>query len=203
MTDTIDTITLDGGKYTVELGHKNGRFSFTALRNGLPWRDMSSDGDNLMLAMFQQLRDQQEQIARLEQAAKEPVQRTLQRWDVRDGSTPALEAEPTYTMTMDPDKGLVELRPAGIANDDLEDLPQLMVAVEIKGGVPRAYIYNNVLDGEVLAQHIALPNGNLIGHLLVEPDVKAIGELLRSRAAGSSQSSQSPDSSESDQAPRA
>lgn len=200
MTDTIDTITLDGGKYTVELGHKNGRFSFTALRHGEPWRDMSSDGDNLMLAMFQQLRDQQEQIARLEQAAKEPVQRTLQRWDVRDGSTPALEAEPTYTMTMDPDKGLVAIRPAGIADDDLEDLPQLMVAVEISGGVPRAYIYNNVLDGEVLAQHIALPDGNLVGHLHVEPDVKAIGELLRSRAAAASQS---PDSSESDRAPRA
>lgn len=203
MTDTNDTITLEDGKYTVELGYKNGRFSFTALRNGLPWRDMSSDGDNLMLAMFQELRNQQEHIARLEQAAEEPVRRTLQRWDVRDGSTPALEAEPTYTMTMDPDKGLVEIRPAGIADDDLEDLPQLMVAVEINGGVPRAYIYNNVLDGEVLAQHIALPDGNLVGHLHVEPDVKAIGELLRSRAAASSQSSQSPDSTESNQAPRA
>lgn len=200
MTDPIDTITLDGGKYTVELGHKNGRFSFTALRHGEPWRDMSSDGDNLMLAMFQQLRNQQEQIAKLEQAAKEPVQRTIQRWDVRDGSTPALEAEPTYTMTMDPDKGLVEIRPAGVAEDDLENLPQLMVAVEISGGVPRAYVYNNVLDGEVLAQHIALPDGNLVGHLHVEPDVKAIGELLRSRAAVPPES---PDSHESHQAPRA
>ncbi|OUM00749.1 hypothetical protein [Variovorax sp. JS1663] len=200
MSDTIDTITLDGGKYTVELGHKNGRFSFTALRHGEPWRDMSSDGDNLMLAMFQQLRSQQEQIARLEQAARQPVQRTMQRWDVRDGSTPALEAEPTYTMTMDADKGLIEIRPAGIADDDLDGLPQLMVAVEISGGVPRAYVYNDVLDGEVLAEHIALPDGNLVGHLHAELDVKAIGELLRSRAAAASQS---PDSSESDQAPRA
>ena len=200
MSDTIDTITLDGGKYTVELGHKNGRFSFTALRHGEPWRDMSSDGDNLMLAMFQQLRSQQEQIARLEQAARQPVQRTMQRWDVRDGSTPALEAEPTYTMTMDADKGLIEIRPAGIADDDLDGLPQLMVAVEISGGVPRAYVYKDVLAGEVLAEHIALPDGNLVGHLHAEPDVKVIGELLRSRAAAASHS---PDSSESDQAPRA
>lgn len=200
MTDTIETITLNGGKYTVELGQRNGRFSFVALRNGELWRDMSSDGDNLMLAMFQELRSQQERIAQLEEAAKVPMQRTLQRWDVRDGSTPALEAEPTYTMTMDPDKGLVEIRPAGVADDELDGLPQLMVAVEISGGVPRVFVYNNVFDGEVQAQHIALPDGNLVDHLHVAPDVKAIGELLRSRAASPSAPTDSPESA---QAPRA
>ncbi|MDN8616411.1 hypothetical protein [Variovorax ginsengisoli] len=199
MTDTIDTIKVDGGKYTVELGHKNGRFSFTALRNGLPWRDMSSDGDNLMLAMFQQLRDQQDRIAQLERAATEPVQSTIRRWDVLDGSSEAIEAEPTYTMTMDPAKGVVEIRPAGVSNEQLEGLPQLLLGVEINGGAPRVYIYDDVLSGEVKHQFTALPDGELAADLEETPDAQVIGERIRLAVARSA-SQQSP---ESDQAPRA
>lgn len=199
MTDTIDTIALDGGKYTVELGHKNGRFSFTALRNGLPWRDMSSDGDNLMLAMFQQLREQQERIAQLERAATEPVQSTIRRWDVLDGSAEEIEAEPIYTMTMDPAKGIVEIRPAGVSNDQLEGLPQLLLGVEINGGAPRVYIYDDVLSGEVKHQFTALPDGDLAAELEETPDAQVIGERIRLAVARSA-SEQSP---ESDQAPRA
>lgn len=199
MTGTIDKITLDNGKYTVELGHKNGRFSFTALRNGLPWRDMSSDGDNLILAMFQQLRDQQDRIAQLERAAHEPAQHTIRRWDVEDGSAEAVESEPIYTMTMDPAKGVVEIRPAGVSNDHLEGLPQMLLGVEINGGVPRVYIYDDVLSGEVKHQFTALPDGDLVDELDATPDVQAIGKRIR-LAAGQSASQRSP---ESDQAPRA
>lgn len=199
MTDTIDTITLDGGKYTVELGHKNGRFSFTALRNGLPWRDMSSDGDNLMLAMFQQLREQQVRIAQLERAATEPVQSTIRRWDVLDGSAEAVEAEPIYTMTMDPAKGILEIRPAGVSNDQLEGLPQLLLGVEINGGAPRVYIYDDVLSGDVKHQFTALPDYELAAELEETPDAQVIGERIRLAVARSA-CEQSP---ESDQAPRA
>ena len=202
MTDTIDTITLDGGKYTVELGHRNGRFSFTALRNGEPWRDMSSDGDNLMLAMFQQLRDQQEQIARLERAAQAPIQRTLRRWDVEDGSTEPVEAEPTYTMTMDAARGLLEIRPAGLSDEQLDGVPQLLVMVEIMKGLPRVLVHTDVLSGEVEAQFVSLPDGRLVDRLYAMPDIQAIGEQIRERAHAAAPS-ESPDSPQSDQAPRA
>lgn len=64
--DAIDSIVVGDGKYTVQLGVRNGRFSFTALRNGEAWRDMSGDGDGLMVAMFHHMLDQQARIAQLE-----------------------------------------------------------------------------------------------------------------------------------------
>ncbi|VTU45002.1 hypothetical protein [Variovorax sp. RA8] len=200
MSETFDSITLDGGKYTVELGHKNGRFTFTAQRYGQPWRDMSSDGDNLMLAMFQELRSQREQIARLEQEAKEPIRRTLQRWDVEDGTTEPVEAEPTYTMTMDPDRGLLEIRPAGLSDEQLNGVPQMLVMVEILNGLPRLLVHTDVLSGEVEAQFVSLPDGGLVNQLYATPDVQAIGEQIRAHAAAPSPS---PDSRESARAPRA
>lgn len=139
---------------------------------------MSSDGDNLMLAMFQQLRDQQDRIAQLQRAATEPVQSAIRRWDVLDGSAEAVEAEPTYTMTMDPVKGVVEIRPAGVSNDHLEGLPQLLLGVEINGGAPRVYIYDNVLSGEVKHQFTALPDGDLVAELDATPDAQALASAF-------------------------
>ncbi|KWT65075.1 MULTISPECIES: hypothetical protein [unclassified Variovorax] len=196
MTDPIDKITLEGGKYTVELGVKNGRFSFTALRHGEPWRDMSSDGDNLMLAMFQKIREQKEQIAKLERGVQAPLQRTLRRWDVEDGSTEPVEAEPTYTMTMDADRGLLEIRPAGLNDEQLDGVPQLLVMVEIMKGLPRLLVHTDILGGEVEAQFVSLPDGRLVDRLYATPDIQAIGEQIRSRAAAPSEFP------ESNQAPR-
>jgi len=201
MTGTIDSITLDDGKYTVELGSQNGRFSFTALRYGEPWRDMSTDGDGLMLAMFHKLREQQERIAQLERAANESIQRTMRRWDVEDGSTEPVEAEPTYTMTMDPQRRQVEIRPAGLSDDQLEGVPQMLLSVEIMNGLPRVIVHTDIVEGEVAAEFISLPDGRLADPLAVThavmPDVRAIGEQIRTRAADPS------GTSDSDQAPRA
>jgi hypothetical protein len=62
----FDSITVGDGKYTVQLGvSASGRYSFTALRNGEAWRDMSGDGDGLMLAMFHHMLEQQSLIAEL------------------------------------------------------------------------------------------------------------------------------------------
>lgn len=199
MTATTDTITLADGKYTVQLGTANGRFSFTSLRNGEPWRDMSGDGDGLMLALFHKVLEQQERISQLELAAQAPVQRTIRRWDVLDGSAEAVEAEPVYTVTMDPAQGLIEIRPEGVSNDHLEGLPQMLLGVEINGGVPRVYIYDDVLSGEVKHLFTALPDGNLVDQEDVKPDVEAIGERIRQAAARSA----SPQFPEFDQAPRA
>jgi|GEM_PF-4824478 len=71
--DAIDSITVGDGKYTVQLGVSKGRFSFTALRNGEPWRDMSGDGDGLMVAMFHHMLDQQARIAQLESQLNAPA----------------------------------------------------------------------------------------------------------------------------------
>jgi hypothetical protein len=148
-----DSITLGDGKYTVELGANAGRFSFTATRNGEPWRDMSGDGDGLMLAMFHQLVEQKERIAQLERAANERLTRTMRRWDVEDGSSEAMEAEPAYTITADLDRGL-----------------------------PRVQIYSDTCSGEVAAQFYALPNGKLVSELWLTPDIQEIGEQIRDRA---------------------
>ncbi|CAN7778025.1 hypothetical protein LJR290_007926 [Variovorax sp. LjRoot290] len=197
MTSTTDSITLADGKYTVELGTQNGRFSFTALRNGLPWRDMSADGDGMMLAMFQKLLEQQDRIAQLERAAQAPIQRTLQRWDVEDGTTEPVEAEPTYTMTMDPHRGLLEIRPAGLSDDQLVGLPQMLAYVEIMNGLPRLIVQTDIISGEVEAQFISLPDGRLVDRLYAMPDIQAIGEQIRARGTARSEST------ESHQAPRA
>lgn len=196
-TTTTDSITLGDGKYTVELGTQAGRFSFTALRNGQPWRDMSGDGDGLMLAMFHQLLEQKERIAQLEGAAAKRLARTMRRWDVEDGSTEALEAEPSFTITADLDRGMLEVLPAGLSAEEAEGLPQLLVSVEIDRGVPRVQIYSDTVSGEVAAQYYAMPNGKLVSELWLTPDIQAIGEQIRNRVAGHTESP------ESYQAPRA
>lgn len=197
MNNTNDSITLADGKYTVELGTKAGRFCFTALRNGEPWRDMSSDGDGLMLAMFHRLLEQRERIAELERAASEPIQRSMRRWDVEDGSAEPVEAEPTYTVTMDAQRGMVEIRPAGLGDGQLEGVPQLLVFVEVVNGLPRLLVHTDIVGGEVQAEFVCLPDGRLADRLYPIPDIQAIGEQIRSRAAASLESA------EAGQVPRA
>jgi len=198
MTDTkttTDSITLGDGKYTVELGAKAGRFSFTARRNGEPWRDMSGDGDGLMLAMFQQLVAQQERIAHLERTAKEQLTRTVRRWDVEDGSSEAVEAEPSYTITADLNRGLLEVVPAGLSAEQSEGLPQLLLSVGVDRGLPRVQIYSDTCSGEVAAQFYAMPNGKLVRELWLTPDIQSLGEQIRERAtehSGSADSHEAP-----------
>jgi hypothetical protein len=176
--DAVDSIVLEEGKYTVELSTRNGRFSFTALRNGEAWRDMSSDGDKLMLAMFQQLCEQKLRIEQLEQAAKEPLQKTMRRWDVEEGAVQPLEAEPTYVMKMDVQRGFIDVRPEGVADEHLLDVPHLYVAVEINRGVPCLYVYKDALSGEVEAKYFAM-SGELVERLDENPDIQAIGQQIR------------------------
>ncbi len=182
MSNTNESITLADGNYTVELGMHNGKFSFSALRNE-PWRDMSSDGDGLMLAMFHRLLEQREHITQLELAAKAPIQRAMRRWDVEEGTTEPVEAEPRYMLTMDADRGLAEIRPAGVADDQVEGLPRMLLAVEIDRGVPRLHIYRDIISGDLESQRLAMPGDQLVHELHVAPDIQAIGEAIRSRTA--------------------
>ena len=196
--DAVESIVLEGGKYTVELGARGDGFHFAALRYGEPWRDMSSDGDGLMLAMFQELRAQQQRIEQLEQAAKEPLQKTMQRWDVEDGSVPPEEAEPTYVLKMDARRGLIDVRPEGVSDEQLPEAPHLFIAVEINKGVPCLFVFKDALSGEVEAQYYAMPGGQLVTELYAKPDVQAIGEQIRSLRSRASEAA-----TESNQAPRA
>ncbi|MBS0454080.1 MAG: hypothetical protein JSS14_22485 [Proteobacteria bacterium] len=137
MTEFIESISLDGGKDTLQLSQAGCQTKFEALRNGEPWRDMSSDGDKLMLAMFHQLREQQARIDELEAAAADSAQRTeriARRYKVEEGSEPALEAEPTYIMKMDASSRFIDVRPQGIAQDQLREVPHPFAAVEINKG---------------------------------------------------------------------
>ena len=202
MTDTIESINLEGGKYTLQLSQAGGQFKFQALRHGEPWRDMSSDGDKLMLAMFHQLREQEARIAELEAQAAKPassVERTMRRWEVEEGSQDSLESEITYVLKMDAQSGMIDVRPAGIPEEQLHEVPHLYLAIEINKGVPCLFVFDDAYSGEVIAKFHALP-GEMVAGLETPPDIKAIGEDIRVRVLAAQQSSDEPSDH---QAPRA
>lgn len=56
-----EEIHLEDGKYTVVLDQTNG-FEFYAMRYNEKWRNLSNDGDKLILALFQECRNLKEQV---------------------------------------------------------------------------------------------------------------------------------------------
>jgi hypothetical protein len=96
---------------------------------------------------------------------------------------------------MDLQRGFFDVRPEGVPDEHLLDVPHLFVAVEINKGVPCLYVYKDALSGEVEAKYYAMP-GELANGLYAAPDTQAIGELIRDVLK------RPVDTTEPDQAPR-
>lgn len=188
----VDSITVGDGKYTVQLDSSEGRNSFTAMRNGLPWRDMSGDGDGLMLAMFHHILEQRARIDKLE-CQTAPASSTMQRWVVEAGEAPAIENEPTYVMNVDHVMRVVEVVPAGLTAGQHEGMPQIAVGFEINKGLPRLLVFTDAAQGEVLAQYHGSPDGRVVPG---EPDVDVhvVGEQFRERLQQSDAPAEAPGS---------
>lgn len=72
---------------------------------------------------------------------------TIQRWDVREGTTEAVPGEPEYQLSIehraDSAQTRISVIPVG-ASDDPTQLPQLELLVEVNQGLPCVHVYGDV-----------------------------------------------------------
>lgn len=88
----------------------------------------------------------------------------VQRWDVMEGTTSPIEAEPTYQIALDYEHAEgrvhISMTPQGLSAEEAENTPQLSVCFEVDNGMPTAHVYADVL-GELAMTAYGMPGGVL------------------------------------------
>lgn len=142
-------------------------------------QDNVSHNTNSALAQIMVLSHRIEVLERELEEAKQSIQISgIQRWDVHSASSPRIENEPTYDLSLRNDGSFVavDFYPTGLKDnvDALNGLPQLSVCFEVVDGLPRAYIYGNI-HGQLDTIVMAAPDGKVIFRKDSDPDVHIDG----------------------------
>lgn len=146
------------------------------------------------VAAAQQHLASQEALQASTHAPDAGLPRTLQRWNVMEGSALPLANEPTYEVQVIQGAHQVHVRIAPAGQDAPETTPALSLGIEINHGLPCVHLHGGGAD-ELQASVYGLPEGGVgfrqgdagpIGNMVVfahtDPDVQAVADFMAQSA---------------------